>query len=236
MLSTTMSACSRRSDGDSADATATRTRSSRPSTARKLSRSVVSSPATSARVSPASVEQLPHRRALVRVDGRQHLEQLAAEPRDETLRARLPGDRVELGHRRILVVPVAEVERDRQSLVLGLRRRPPRGPGERVDPLAPTLCLRVELEPVRADVDDSVDADARAHVVARPPADHADEPVAAGEPLAARRASPAAPPRPRAAPRSARARRRSRGTGPPSPARTRGAPPVRLRSRPRVVA
>ena len=183
MLSTTMSACSRSSDGASADATATRTRSSSVSTARNASRSVVSSPATSARVSPALVEKLPDRRPLVRVERRQHLEHLAAEAGEEALGARPRRDLVELGHRSVLVLAVAIVERDGQALVLDLLRRPARVAGERVDPPPPRLRLRIELEPVRADVDDPVDADAGANVVARPAADDADEPVAAGEPL-----------------------------------------------------
>src|SRR2546428_11582110 len=52
VLPTTISADSRSTEGDSAETTATRTAQGSPSIARKASRSVVSSPATSARDSP----------------------------------------------------------------------------------------------------------------------------------------------------------------------------------------
>jgi len=49
--------------------------------------------------------------------------------------------------------------------------------------LPPVLGVVAQLEPVRADVHDSVDRDAFADVVTRPAADDGDERIAAGESL-----------------------------------------------------
>ena len=144
----------------------------------------MSSPATSARVRPAPLEEVPHRGALVRADRREHLEHLAAEARDEpSSRARLR-ERFQLEHGRALVGAMPEVERHRQSLQLDLAQRATAA----ADAKSAICCrqrsaCRVELEPVRADVDDALDRDPLAHVVARAPADDGDEPVARHESL-----------------------------------------------------
>ena len=163
--------------GDSGASTATRRRCSMLSTARNASRSVVSSPATSARIRPCALEQVADRRSLVRADRRQHLEHLAAEPCDEPsscatsatprARERLPPRRRGCGNGTRPTSPSAR-----------LRRRPRSAAGEVGDLLPPAIGLPVELEAVRADDDHAVDVDALAHVVSGPPADHGDEGIA----------------------------------------------------------
>jgi hypothetical protein len=82
---------------------------------------------------------------------------------------------------RLLVVAVAVVEGNGQSFELDLRRRPGRSTREVDDLPPPAVRLAVELEPVRADVHDSVDRDAFADVVARSAADDGNEWIAADE-------------------------------------------------------
>src|SRR5947208_3060443 len=57
---------------------------------------------------PALLEHLPHRRPLVRADGREHFEDLAAVARHKTLARGRLRDLVELAHRLLLVLPAPE--------------------------------------------------------------------------------------------------------------------------------
>ena len=119
-------------------------------------------------------------RALVRADRRAELEHLAAEARDQPLAAARGRDRLEHRPRRRLVVGPAVVEADRERLSLDVV--PVDAVGEGLEPLAPGQRLGLELEAVLADVDQLVEPDDPARVVARPAADAGDERVAAMQP------------------------------------------------------
>jgi hypothetical protein len=131
---------------------------------------VVSSPAASARRKRCS-------------STRQHLEDLAPVARHQARARGGLGNRVELPHRLGLVRASTEVEGDREPLQLHLLLRPRRVGRERREHPAPAVGLRLELEPVRADVDDTLHPDAGPHVLARPAAHDRDDRVAPDEPL-----------------------------------------------------
>ena len=156
-------------------------RASRPSTAWNASRSVVSSPATSARRRPASASSRRTAVPLFASSGgstsRTFRPKRAFNP---SARAR-SATSSSASQRRRLVLRGAEVERDRE--ILQLRVGPPGFGGERPDPRPPLLRLRLDVEAVRADADDAVHADAPADVVAGAAGDDAHERVAAGEPF-----------------------------------------------------
>ena len=132
---------------------------------------------------PRALEQRAHRGALVRADRRQHLEHLAAEARGEAVLPCAFGELLELEHRVSFVFAVAEVERDRQAFQLRLGLRPRRLGCELDDLVPPALGVAIELEPVRADIDEPVHPDPLANVGAAAAADHRDEPVPLVQPL-----------------------------------------------------
>ncbi len=119
----------------------------------------------------------------MRADRRQHLEDLPSVARDQTLFPRGLRDRVERTDRLLFVVPVAEMECDREPLQLDVLRRPRCVGRERGERSPPAVGLRLELEPVRTDADDAVHAEPRAHVVAGATAHDGDERVPPYEPL-----------------------------------------------------
>ena len=176
---------------------------------------------------PGASEQLAHGRPLVRVERRDELEHHAAEARSQALLARALGDQLQLGARAVRIGRRPVVDRERQALVLD---RPLDRAGELLEPRAPLLRIRVQLEAVVADDGDPVDADdrpAHAPLAAR---HRADEAVARDEAAKhlARRLRHA--PSPRAAPRSAPACRRRRA-GSPRPRAPRAAGRARPRAR-----
>jgi hypothetical protein len=126
-------------------------------------------------------KQPSHRGALVRIDRREHLEHFSSEPGFEADRPRSFGEALELGGRGRLVLGAAVVKRDGETLAF--RVVPPGLVRERVDAGPPDLCARVELESVRPDAHDAVDAEASAHVVAGAARDDRDEGVAVREAL-----------------------------------------------------
>jgi hypothetical protein len=115
----------------------------------------------------------------VRRHRRAQLEHLAAEPGDETLLARPRRHGLEQSERSVLVVRAAVVEADRERLQLDVL--PGDGGGELLQPSAPLLRLRLELQAVLADVDELVDAHDPLRVGARAAAHARDERVAAME-------------------------------------------------------
>ena len=178
-----MSAASSNAGGASVDATATRTATSRPSSAAKESsvgRVVAGCERT---VQSVFFQQPSHRRSLVRGDGRQNLEDLAAVTRDEPLHPCRLRDRVELPNRFALVRAAAEVEGHREPFHLDLGLRPRRVGRELRERATPALGLRLELEPVRADADHALHSDPRAHVLSRPSAHDRNERISPDEPL-----------------------------------------------------
>ncbi len=90
------------------------------------------------------------------------------------------GDCLELRPRCLLVIRPAVVEADRERLPLDVV--PVDAVCEGLEPLAPGQRLGLELEAVLADVDQLVEPDDPARIVARPAADAGDERVAAVEP------------------------------------------------------
>ena len=150
------------------------------------------------------------------------------------------GDLLEQCARLGLVRGAAVVEADRERLPLDVV--PGDGRREALQALAPVGRLRLELEPVLADVGELVDADDPPRVVGGAAADAGDERVAAVQPAqldprlvrhgarrAARRRSARARRRRRAGSPPPRATRRVRASGEPSPStrpRIRG--PLRL--------
>jgi hypothetical protein len=123
-------------------------------------------------------EKTAHSSALVGVDGRPDLQHLPAETRHKAFLARSFGDLLEVGKGGILVVRLPVMERDRKALVL---HGPVDAGPEGVDPLPPILRLRLELEAVRPDVADAVDADEPPGILARSAADARDERIPTGE-------------------------------------------------------
>ena len=118
-------------------------------------------------------------RSLVGAHRRPDLEHLPAEARHEAFPPRALGHLLEVGEGGFLVLGLPVVKGDRQPLVL----HGPVDPGrEGLDPLAPVRRFGLELQPVRTDVADAVDADEPPGVLAGPAADARDERVASGEP------------------------------------------------------
>ncbi len=125
------------------------------------------------------LKELPHSRSLVRLDRRAQLEHLAApvSPQPGSLGSHRNALELFAGGR--FVAGLAVVKRDREALVLA-------APGpvelrELAQRLAPGLGLRRELEPVHADVSNSVHADESRCLLARAPADAGDQGVPAGQ-------------------------------------------------------
>ena len=123
----------------------------RPAAA-NASRSVVSSPGVERALRAALAEQVRDGRALVRVERRPQLEHLPAEAGDEPLVPRPGGDLLEqCASASASFAGAAVVEADRERLPLDVL--PVDGRREALEPLAPGSGLRLELEPVLADVD-----------------------------------------------------------------------------------
>ena len=142
---TTRSARATSSGGASAEATATFTPTSSSSTAAKASRSVVSSPAKSARVKPARASSARTAVPLCDVERREHLEDHPPEARAQPCGSGAFCDLLELGARRFRVLVQAVVVREREPLVLD---RPVDCLTECLQPPAPVVGAVGQLEAV----------------------------------------------------------------------------------------